>query len=137
MSAATRSQPITYLSAPLSALDVDLLVVPWFDGESPGRFSSLDQAISGELSRALASKEFAARPFDLFMTPIADRRWKAKRVAFIGAGNEMVYETAMARKVAAAAGYAARQRRLSSLAFVLRAGQPDPSGDVDVASLLQ
>ena len=137
MPSATPVRAIACLAAPLLDVDVEMLIVPWFERESLGAFGTLDRAVGGELSRALASKEFSARPFDLFVTPIVDRSWKAKRVAFVGAGPEPAYESSLARKIATASAYASRQRRVSSLAFVLRSGLPDPSGDVDVAGLVQ
>ena len=39
----------------------------------------VDLASGGEVARALTSKEFQAKPFDLFLTPIADKSWKAFR----------------------------------------------------------
>ena len=111
--------------------------LPWFENEAIGRFATLDRAVAGELSRALGSKEFSARPHDLFVTPIVDGTWKAKRVAFLGAGPEAAYDAAAVRRIATSAAYAARQRRVAGLGFLLRAGLPDPSGDVDVAGLIQ
>ena len=43
----------------------------------------------------------------------------------------------LARKLATAIALSARQRRIESLAFVMRPGLPDPSGDIDVAGYLQ
>ena len=50
----------------LQTVDVDLLVVPWFEEEPLGAFSDLDRAAAGELSRALGSREFTGRAFDLY-----------------------------------------------------------------------
>ena len=66
-----------------------------------------------------------------------DRSWKARRVALVGAGREAGFDMGLARKLATAAALAARQRRVESLAFVMRPGLPDPSGDVDVAGYVQ
>jgi leucyl aminopeptidase len=128
---------IACVRAPLPSIDTDLLVVPWFEAEAPGRFGDLDRATSGELSRALASKEFAGKPFDTLITPVVDKSWKARRVALVGGGREAEFDTALARKQATAIAITARQRRIESLALVMRAGLPDPSGDVDVAGYLQ
>jgi len=129
------SSSIACVRAPLSTIDTDLLVVPWFEAEVPDRFGELDRLTAGEVARTLATKEFAAKPFDLFMTPVVDRSWKARRVALIGAGREGAFEMGLARKLATAIALVARQRRIESLAFVMRPGLPDPSGDVDVASI--
>ena len=129
--------PIAYHNAPLAAIDVDLLVVPWFEGEKPGLFGGLDQATGGQLTRALSSKEFTGKTFDMFVTPTVNSSWKGRRIALIGAGREGTFDTALARRLATVASLAARQRRIESLAFVLRPGLPDPSGDIDLAAFLQ
>src|SRR5947209_6016897 len=135
MAPATTSTSCT--AAPLSSLEVDLVVVPWFEGEPVGGFAELDQATNGELSRALAAGEFSARPFDLFLAPISQPDWRPRRAAFIGAGPAPTYSTSLSRQLATAAALAARQRRIEHLAFVVRPGVPDPSGDVDVAGFAQ
>jgi leucyl aminopeptidase len=118
-------------------VDVDLLVVPWFEGEPPDRVEGLDRACAGELGRALRSREFAARPFDLFVTPLVESGCKARRVAAVGAGPEPAFDAGVARRLATAAGLAARTRRVASVGFVMRPGQAAPSGDVDVAGFAQ
>src|SRR5207245_7705906 len=86
---------------------------------------------------ALAAGEFSARPFDLFLAPISQPDWRPRRAAFIGAGPAPTYSTSLSRQLATAAALAARQRRIERLAFVVRPGVPDPSGDVDVAGFAQ
>ena len=107
----------------LSAIDADLLIVPWFQDEAAAALPGLDAGTGGELGRALAAKEFQAKPYDLFFAPIADSSWRARRVAVIGGG---VGErgTDLVRKLATAAGLAARQRHVARAAFVVR-GQGD------------
>ena len=73
------SSQIACTSAMLSVIDTDLLVVPWFEGEGPGAVPELDRSTSGEVARALASKEFAAHPYDLFITSVTDRGWRPRR----------------------------------------------------------
>jgi leucyl aminopeptidase len=131
------SQVITSRFGSPQTVDVELIVFPWFEGEAPSQVEGLDDACGGEVARALASKEFSARPFDFFITPLATRNWSARRVALIGAGPEAAFGPGVARRLATAAGLAARTRRVSSLAFVVRPGQAAPSGDVDVAGLAQ
>src|SRR5262249_6328936 len=105
--------------------------------EAPGRFGELDRATSGQISSARPPKEFAGKPVDIHIKPIIDRSWKAKRVAIVGAGAESAFDIRLARRLATAVTLLSRQRRIESLAFVLRPGLPDPSGDVDVAGYLQ
>src|SRR5687767_578116 len=90
--------------APLSTLDVDLIVVPWFEGQPPGTVAGLDEATGGEVGRALVSNEFGGRLFDLFVTTVTDPGWKARRVALVGAGAVTGFETDVARRIAAVAG---------------------------------
>ncbi len=137
MCSAANNASIALFSGPLSAADVDLLVVPWFEGEAPDTFAGLDRATGGEVVRSLASKEFGARSFDLFLTSVIDPSWKAKRVALIGAGPAQGFRTSEARRIATAAALAVRQRRIERLGYVLRPGVADASGDVDVAGFLQ
>jgi leucyl aminopeptidase len=128
---------IACVRAPLSTIDSDLLVMPWFEAEAPGRFGELDRVTGLEISRALTSREFGGKPFETLITPVVDRSWKARRVAVVGAGREAAFDMNLARKLATAVALVARQRRIESLALVLRPGVADPSGDVDVAGYLQ
>ncbi len=118
-------------------VEADLLVCPWFEGEASSAFEGLDAACAGELTRAIESGEFAGRPFDIFITPLVDPGWKARRVALIGAGADAAFDPGVARRAATAVALAARSRRVSTLAFVMRPGQAAPSGDVDVAGFAQ
>src|SRR5206468_3933259 len=111
MSTTTSSAVIACTGAPLPAIDTDLLVVPWFEGEGPAAVPALDAATGGEVARALASKEFAARPYDFFLATITDRSWRVRRVALIGAGPAAAFGSDLLRKLAVSAGIAARQRR--------------------------
>src|SRR5215470_57629 len=98
MCPAANSSPIACTTAPLPGLDVELLIVPWFEGEALGDFNALDRATNDELSRALSSGEFAARAFDLFVTPLSDPAWKPRRVALIGAGPRAGLSVGLARR---------------------------------------
>jgi leucyl aminopeptidase len=109
----------------LSAIDTDLLIVPWFQDEPASAVAGLDTASGGEIARALSSKEFQARPYDLFLTPIADRGWKGRRLALVGGGSAE-RSPELLRRMATAAGLAARGKRVSRAAFVVR-GNGDPS----------
>ncbi|MGC4083814.1 MAG: leucyl aminopeptidase [Vicinamibacterales bacterium] len=136
MCAAVAHTSLTCLFGTLTTADVDLLILPWFEGDTPVTFDGLDAATSGEIARALESREFSSRPFDLFITPLV-RPWSARRIALIGAGRADAYTPGLARKLATAGGLAARARRIPRAGFVLRPGQAAPSGDVDVAGFAQ
>jgi leucyl aminopeptidase len=137
MSTASAWPPIAHTGTALPDVESDLLAVPWFVDEAPTRFPDLDEASAHELGRALASREFTGKAYEVFVAPLADRRWKARRVLLLGAGPRSEFDINAARRLAAAAGYTARQRRADSLGFVLRTGLPDASGDVDVAGYVQ
>ena len=137
MAPVTAAPQISTSTTALSALEVDLLAVPWFEGQEPGVIDGLDHATSGEVARALLSKEFKAKPFDVFSTPIVDRSWKPRRLLLVGAGPATEFGSDLARKVATVAALSARQRRAESLGFTLRPGLADPSGDVDVRGFAQ
>jgi hypothetical protein len=87
MPVAPTSTPIACTRDPLSSIDTDLVIVPWFDDEAAGAVPGVDGATGGELARALAAKEFPAKAYELFATPSVDRAFKPRRLAFIGAGK--------------------------------------------------
>jgi leucyl aminopeptidase len=130
----TTSVPMTTTGGPLAAVDTDLLVVPWFEDDPAGSVPGVDAATGGEIARAIASKEFAAQPFDLFLAPVASPDWRPRRIALMGGGKSAGFGPEIARKLAAAAGLAARQRRIGRVAFVLRT---DTSSAPDVPALAQ
>jgi leucyl aminopeptidase len=113
------------LFTPLPLADVDVLVVPWFEGEGLGDFAPLDRAVSGEVARALTSGEFSGRAFEIFAAPVADSSWHARRVLLIGAGRQSAFDTSVIRKVSTAAALATRVWRTERLGFVVRASGPD------------
>ena len=120
MSQAVSAPSIASSTAPLAALDTDLIAVPWFEGDQPGVVPGLDQATGGEIARALGAKEFTGKAFELFITPVVDRSWTGKRVALVGAGRPDAFGTYVGRHVATSAALAARARKVGTLALVLR-----------------
>jgi len=109
---------------PLSAIDAELVIVPWFDDDTASSFDGLDDATGGEIARALGSREFQAKPFDLFFGA-TDKSWRARRVALIGGGKRTESGTDSMRKLGIVGGLAARQRQIERVAFVPR-GLGDP-----------
>jgi leucyl aminopeptidase len=134
MRQATEPVSITCVGGPLTAVDADLLIAPWFEDDRAAAIPGLEEATGGELARALESKEFGAHPYDLFITPTVGREWKARRVALIGAGRSRDFTTDLARKLASAAGLAAKQRRVGRVAFLARTETPP---GVDARQLAQ
>ena len=122
--------PIACVTGSPDAVDVDLLFIPWFDDESADAVPGLDGATAGELARALARKEFRASPFELFVTPIVERGWHARRVAVAGAGRRVDGGSDRLRKLASMAGLVARQKQEGRVGFVIR-------GEGDITALAQ
>src|SRR5579862_6321318 len=116
----TAASQISCVSAPLPALDADLLLVPWFQDDMPIAVPGLDAATGGDIGRAVASGEFGGKLFETFAPHTSDGSWRPRRLLLIGAGRSAEYSPEVARQVAAAAGLAARSRRASKAAFVLR-----------------
>ena len=114
------ASPIVCISAELSAVSADLLVVPWFEEEAANALPGLDSASSGEVARALKTKEFQPKPYELFVTPLGGHDWKAERLMLIGAGKRAESNGDLVRKLAAAAGLSARYRRAERVAFAVR-----------------
>ncbi|HEY2906070.1 MAG TPA: leucyl aminopeptidase [Vicinamibacterales bacterium] len=134
MRQATAPVSIACVSGPLPTVDADLFITPWFEDDRASSIPGLDDATGGEVARAIESKEFGAHPYDLFITPIAGREWKARRVALIGAGRANDFTIDLARKLASAAGLAAKQRRVARVAFLAR---PDGPARLDARQLAQ
>jgi leucyl aminopeptidase len=110
---------------PLSGVDVDLLIVPWFEGEGIEAEPGVDSATGGEIARALTTKEFQAKRYEMFLAPVTDREWRARRIALIGGGKRTDAGSEMLRKLASAAGLSARQKRVGRVGFALR-GEGEP-----------
>src|SRR5581483_9753995 len=128
----TISARIACTAAPPAAIDVDLLIVPWLEGEAASAVPLLDAACSGELARALESGEFTGRRFDVFVAPVTDPSWRARRVLLCGGGARPHVRTDVVRKLATMAGLWARQRRVPRAAFLVR-----PAGAAELAAMVQ
>ena len=121
----TTLSPLTSFAGPLSGVDVDLLIVPWFEGEGIEAEPGVDAATGGEIARALATKEFQAKRYEMLLAPVRDREWRARRIALIGGGKRTDAGSEMLRKLASAAGLSARQKRVGRVGFALRGtGEP-------------
>jgi leucyl aminopeptidase len=112
-------------TAPVEAADVDLLFIPVFKDDRLTDVPGLDEATGGELERARASGEFRAKLFDVFVTPLTGGRFKARRVALIGAGVAADATAERWRRLAATGSYLARRRSAESVGWLVR-GAADP-----------
>src|SRR5262245_66690644 len=66
MPQAITSVSIALARGPLSAADADLIAIPWFEEDGPAAIAGLDAATGGEIARALGSKEFRVKRYELF-----------------------------------------------------------------------
>jgi len=109
-----------FASAPEQA-DVEMVFVPVFQGDDDlGDLAGVDAAAGGEIARARASGEFRGKPYEFFITPVRDHRWKCARIALVGAGSREDLDVERLRRIAAACSYTAALRSISSVAFVVR-----------------
>lgn len=113
----------------LHALDTDLLVVPVFEGEG-GAQEAWSRATGGELARVSRSTEFSGKLYELFITPLADRSYRATRFAAVGLGPADAFTIDRARRAATTAGLAARQRKVARVGFLAQ-------GRLDAPYILQ
>ena len=117
-------------SASAAEIDTDIVAVPVFEGEERGaELRGIDSATGGALERALASGELQGRLYELLVTPVTGG-WRARRLAFVGAGKRSEYTTERLRRVATAVALHGRQRRAQRLAWLNR-------GDLPLAAAVQ
>jgi len=106
-----------------SNVEVELLFLPVFEGEdSLGDVPGLDEATGGEVSRARSSGEFRGKAYEIFIAPA--RGWKAQRIALVGAGKVAEWNPERIRRVAMACSYAAKDRAIASVGWIVRGPAP-------------
>ena len=115
---------VTAVAGPGSEVDVDLLVVPVHEDDDFVDEPHLDAASGGELGRARARGEFKGQLYDALITPVAGGTWRARRLAFLGAGKRAEVTTERLRRLATAGALSARQRKVTTIGLVHRAGTP-------------
>jgi leucyl aminopeptidase len=126
MPTAQMTTPIGLTSEPLAAAAADLVIVPWFEDDLPSAVTGLDEATGGEISRAAASKELQAKPYEVFTAGVIASGWRARRLLLVGGGTRQGAGPEQLRRVAAAAGLVARQKRAERVVIAVR-GQGDPA----------
>ncbi len=127
MTPASAAAQVAYVLRPLPAVEADVLVLPWFDDDAASAIGGLDAATSGELQRALGTRELTGRLYEVFIAAVTDRGWKVGRLLVIGAGRSADFSGDVARKIAAAAGLQIKQRRIGRAAFAVRVGGSNAS----------
>ena len=76
MPSAPSSATVVCTDARLAAVDADILLFPWFEDEALPAVGGLDAATGGEVARALGSREFEARRYDMFLAPVTSGEWR-------------------------------------------------------------
>src|SRR5918994_398101 len=120
-----KSKPMDIFAGEPRSADTDLVIVKAFEGQASA-LANWSPATGGEIDHAVASKEFIGKLFETFVTPIVDRGYPARRLAAIGLGEEKSFTIDRARRVAAAIGHTARQRKIPRIAFLADTGLDSP-----------
>ena len=103
-----------------AAIETELLVVPVFETDDLSDVAGLDQASGGEIERARAAGEFRGKVGDVFVTPLTEGKWHARRVALVGVGAPVDDVSSRMRRAAATVAIESRRRHIAQVAFVVR-----------------
>jgi leucyl aminopeptidase len=106
------------------ALDVDVLVVPVFEGEALPAADALNGATGGRATAAIDSREFTAKPDTTFVSAAAAPGWRPARILLVGLGKRADYDTIRICRAASTAALCARERRWRRVALTLSAATP-------------
>jgi leucyl aminopeptidase len=124
--ASSATTPAVVVARRPGEVDADAIYVPVCDDiELAGRLDALPGAGRDALRRALSSREFQAKPYELFPAAPPDG-WRSGRLIYIGCGRPEDCTTERLRRVASVAGLAARSRRYARVA-VLNTTSLDPA----------
>ncbi len=104
----------------LSSMDAEWVFIPVARTETSLAVEDVDAATGGELSRVLASGEFKAKSYHVFVTPVVVADWRPRRIALVGAGDVTDFNADLMRRLATVAGLTARDRHGARVAFVSR-----------------
>jgi leucyl aminopeptidase len=109
--------------ATVSTVRADLIVVPVLEEDAgDADLAVQSKTLAGTLEVARRSGEFAGRPFDLLVERVAD--WATPRVLLVGCGKQADLSVERVRRIASAAGLAAKKHRAPHVAFVLGGAIP-------------
>ena len=110
-------------STALSEVRADLLVLPVFEEDDrDADLAASNKTLAEALSTGRRSGEFRGRSYEKLLERIDG--WATPRVLLIGCGKREDLSIERARRVATAAGLAARAAHLSHVAFALGRGYP-------------
>ena len=129
MHTAYRSPAITCTSQPSADLQSDVLIFPVFTDDDFGDEATLDAASGGEVLRARSRGDLTGKLYEVVTTGTSSASWKTPRLMLVGAGNRKDFTSDHLRRIAIVGGLGARQRRLTRVALVHRAGTSVTSED--------
>src|SRR5688572_15145451 len=102
----------------LTTVPADLIVVPVTEEDAgDANLAALSETLAGALEVARRSGEFRGKPFEMLLERTSG--WSAPRVLMIGCGPAESLSVERVRRVATAAGLAARKHRAAHVAFAL------------------
>jgi leucyl aminopeptidase len=131
-----RALPLAVHFEPAAAVDTDLLAIPVFEPDDPAGFAGdLDDATIAEWTRAATTRELSGKVFEQVL--VTSPGVAATRVLLIGAGPAASFGGETMRRVAAAVGLAARQRRAPRVALLMRGLTTTGTGDRLPARIVQ
>ena len=109
---------LAYLNSAPEQADVEMVFVPVFQGDDDlGDVAGVDAAAGGEIARARAAGEFRGKPYEFFITPVRDHRWKCARIALEAKLYLLGEEGALATRIEGAAIFTST----SSIGFFVQA----------------
>ena len=127
----TASPIIRLVPADPAEVETDILIIPVFEQDPLDDLAGFEAASRREVARALSTREFRAKPFELFYVPVTG--WRASRALVIGAGPRAEWSRDRLRRLASAGAIAARGRSLGKVALLTR-GLATEGGDVQAAA---
>jgi leucyl aminopeptidase len=122
MHTAYRSPAITLAAQSSADLHTDLLVIPVFSDDDFADEPTLDAASGGEVQRARSRGELTGKVYEVLATSTSLTNWKTPRALLVGAGSRKDFTADHLRRIAIVGGLGARQRRLTKVAVLDRAG---------------
>jgi leucyl aminopeptidase len=109
--------------------DTDLVILGVFEGQTSS-LAGWSTATRAETERAVTSKEFSGKLYEMFITPLVEGGFRAGRLAVVGLGQQNDFTVDRARRVATAMGLTARQKKIARIAFIA-------DGPLDSAEMIQ
>jgi len=107
---------LTVSGAPLSDIDVDLIVIPIAEDAAATVAQRYDAPLGDELRSALERGEFRGKPNEIFAAH-APAGWRAARVVFVGGGNRADIDAERVRRMAISAAQVARHQKRARIAW--------------------